>query len=85
MASPAGFEDSRGDGVTALLVAAGDGNLRSFFGEEEGGGLADAGGATGDESDFVFQTHVFLPELTYFFPTHVGPDALVRAASEARQ
>ena len=49
------FEDLRGDGMAALLVAAGDGDLGALFGEQEGSSLADAGGASGDESDFVFQ------------------------------
>ena len=73
----AGFQDPRGDGVAALLVAAGDGDFGAFSGEENGGGFADAGGAAGDESDFVLQTHVTLPE-------HVGPDVPVWAGERAR-
>ena len=50
----AALQNLRGDGVAALLVAAGDGDVGAFFGKEDGGGFADAGGAAGDESDFVF-------------------------------
>ena len=58
MACAAGFEDLRGDGVAALLVAARDRDLGAFFGKEDGGSFADARGASGDESDFVFETHM---------------------------
>ena len=53
-----GLQYLLGHGMAALFIAAGNGNLRSFFGEEEGSGLADAGGAAGDESDFFLQTHL---------------------------
>ena len=48
-------QDLLGYGMAALLVAAGDGDPGAFFGKQDGGGFADAGGASGDESDFVFR------------------------------
>ena len=54
----AGFQNLRGDGMAALLVAAGDGDFGALFGEENGSSFADAGSASGDESDFVLQTHM---------------------------
>ena len=57
----AGFQNFHGHGMAALLVAAGDGDFRSLFGEKQGRSLADAGGSAGDECDFVFQTHVSTP------------------------
>ena len=57
---PAAFQDLFDNGVAALLVAAGDGDFGAFPGEEQGGGFADAGGASGDERDFVLQAHTIV-------------------------
>ena len=40
-----------------FLVAPGDGDFGAFPGEENGRGFADAGSASGDESDLVFKAH----------------------------
>jgi hypothetical protein len=54
----AGVQDLLDHGMAAFLVSTGDGNLGAFPGEKDSGSFADAGGASGDESDFVLQTHV---------------------------
>ncbi len=71
------FENLRGDRMAALLVAARDRDLGAFLGEEDGSGFADAGSASGDESDFVFQTHMEI------LSTYVDPDALVRVGERS--
>ena len=42
----------------AKYIAACDGDARAFFGEKDRRGFADAGGSSGDKSDFVLQAHV---------------------------
>jgi glycosyltransferase involved in cell wall biosynthesis len=56
----AGFEYLRGYSMAALLIAAGHGDFGTLFREQDGGSFADAGGASGDESDFALQAHKFL-------------------------
>src|SRR5690606_18714466 len=44
-----------------LVTAVVDNHVAAVFGEQAGGGGADAGGRTGDQSDGVFYLHVELP------------------------
>ena len=53
----AGFIDLRGQGVAALLVAAGDEHGRALFGEQSGRRAAHAAVATGDQRHLVLKPH----------------------------
>jgi hypothetical protein len=61
------FQYLRGHGMATLLIATGDGNFRSFFGEEVGCRLANAGGTAGDKNDSVLQASLRV---------HSQPDSL---------
>src|SRR6185437_9350136 len=43
--------------TSPLLIAPGDGNSGPFTREKKGGGFTDAGGGTGNQSDFIFEAH----------------------------
>jgi hypothetical protein len=50
-----GRSDLPGDLLSLGNASAGDDHIRSFLGKREGGGSADAGGASSDEDSFVFE------------------------------
>jgi hypothetical protein len=53
----ASISATRGDG--RLQVEVGDGDLGACTGEREGDFLADAAGSTGDDGNFIVETHFY--------------------------
>ena len=68
--------DLPGSGIGRLLTEVGDGDLGAFSGEQDGDFLADSTGRTGDDRDFVLETHGTV--LSSIGPSFSGPSSHAR-------